>query len=736
MISTLSLIEIQSIVDVLHGDPHHALGMHEGVVDGEKVLIVRAFMPKVKSICVFDPLDAETTYEMQKIHVDGFFECIIKDRKEWFRYKFDVEDYEGCRWQEYDPYSFESVISDVDMHLFVKGTHYEIYEKLGAHVMEIDGVKGIYFAVWAPNAKRVSVIGDFNNWDGCRHAMRFLQDAGIWEIFIPSAAQFDKYKFEIRTIKDDVINKADPYGNYCELRPDTASVIYDINQYKWNDENWIKSQSKRDKYNRPMNIYEVHLGSWKHMQEEDSERFLTYMELADKLVEYVIEMGYTHIELMPVEEHPFDGSWGYQVTGYFAPTSRYGTPDEFMYFVDKCHQNGIGVFLDWVPAHFPKDAHGLARFDGTALYEHQDPRQGEHPEWGTLIFNFGRSEVKNFLYSNALFWIEKYHIDGLRVDAVASMLYLDYGKKDGEWVANKYGGNGNLEAVEFLKHMNSIVEKKFPNAYMIAEESTAWPKVSKPVEDDGLGFDLKWNMGWMNDFLEYASKECEYRKYHHHNIVFGMVYAYSENFVLVLSHDEVVHGKRSMLDKMPGDLWQKFANLRVSYGFMFGHPGKKLLFMGGEFGQFIEWNENKELDWFLLEFEHHKALHDYVKDLNHLYLNEPAFWKHDFTSDGFEWLDKEDDEKSIVSFIRKGNKRKDTLVVICNFTPIVYEDFKQGMPFAGQYEEVFNSDDPKYGGSGVVNEGKFKTKKSECHKKDNSIRLRIPPLGITILKPL
>jgi 1,4-alpha-glucan branching enzyme len=474
------------------------------------------------------------------------------------------------------------------------------------------------------------------------------------------------------------------------------------------------------------------MGSWKH--DEETGRFLSYVELADSLVDYVKEMGYTHIEMLPIEEHPFDGSWGYQVTGYYAPTSRYGNPAEFMYFVDKCHQAGIGVLLDWVPAHFPKDAHGLARFDGSALYEHEDPRQGEHPEWGTLIFNYGRNEVKNFLIANALYWIEKFHIDGLRVDAVASMLYLDYAKSEGQWVPNKYGGRENLDAVEFMKHMNSVIEKKHPEAYMIAEESTSWAGVSKSADEDGLGFSLKWNMGWMNDFLEYVAKDPIYRKFHHNNLTFGMVYAYTEKFVLVLSHDEVVHGKHSMLDKMPGDLWQKFANLRAAYGFMYGHPGKKLLFMGGEFGQFIEWNEKRPLDWFLLQYGHHQTMLNFVKDLNHLYLDNNALWLKDFDGDGFEWIDCNDNEKSIYSFIRRGEKKEDTLVFIVNFTPNTYEDFRVGVPFEGEYEEILNSDATKYGGSGVTNEGVKHSDKQEYNGREDSIGLRLAPLSVTVFK--
>jgi 1,4-alpha-glucan branching enzyme len=726
------MIELQQIVNASHGDPHVVLGMHELEVDGKACVVVRVFNPQAKSVTVIDEKDNKKRYNMELIHTDGLFECVISTRKKWFKYLLEFEGYEDNKWVSYDPYSFAPGISEMDIYLFNQGTHYNIYEKLGANPTVIDGVEGVLFGVWAPNAKRVSVIGEFNAWDGRRNPMRLLSGSGIWEIFIPGLKNNDRYKFEIKSSNGDILQKSDPYGKFAELRPSTTSLVFDINKYEWKDSEWFKAQKKSDKFNRPMNIYEVHMGSWK--RETETGRFLSYTELADSLVEYVKEMGYTHIEMLPIEEHPFDGSWGYQVTGYYAPTSRYGNPDEFMYFVDKCHQAGIGVLLDWVPAHFPKDAHGLARFDGSALYEHEDPRQGEHPEWGTLIFNYGRNEVKNFLIANALYWIEKFHIDGLRVDAVASMLYLDYAKSDGQWVPNKYGGRENIDAVEFMKHMNSIISKKHPEAYMIAEESTSWAGVTKPADDDGLGFSLKWNMGWMNDFLEYVAKDPVYRKYHHNNLTFGMVYNYTEKFVLVLSHDEVVHGKHSMLDKMPGDLWQKFANLRAAYGFMFGHPGKKLLFMGGEFGQFIEWNEKRPLDWFLLEYDHHQTMLDFVKDLNHLYLDNEALWLKDFDGDGFEWIDCNDNEKSIYSFIRRGNKREDTLVFIVNFTPNTYEDFRVGVPFEGEYFEVLNSDAPKYGGSGVTNEGVKRSDKIEYNGREDSIGLRLAPLSVTVFK--
>lgn len=733
MITTVNIMELQLIVNANHGDPHNVLGMHEINIDGKDCIVVRAFIPQAKAISVVDDKKGGKSYPMEKIHEDGFFECVIKSRKKWFKYKLDIEGYCDNKWCTYDPYSFMPGIQELDVYLYNQGNHYKIYEKLGANVTTLNGISGVLFGVWAPNAKRISVIGDFNDWDGRRNPMRLLQNSGIWELFVPGLGNNDKYKFEIKTTSGQVIQKSDPYAKFAELRPSTSSLVYDINEYQWQDGEWYERLNNSDKYNSPMNIYEVHLGSWKRV-ESDGNRFLSYAELSDTLIPYVKDMGYTHIELLPVEEHPFDGSWGYQVTGYYAPTSRYGNPAEFMSFIDKCHQNGIGVILDWVPAHFPKDAHGLAKFDGSALFEHQDPKQGEHPEWGTLIFNYGRNEVKNFLVANALFWVEKYHIDGLRVDAVASMLYLDYAKSEGQWVPNKYGGRENLEAVEFLKHMNSVMNGAHPNVYMIAEESTSWEGVTRSVNDNGLGFSMKWNMGWMNDFLEYVEKEPIYKKYHHNNLTFGMVYNYTEKFVLVLSHDEVVHGKKSMLDKMPGDLWQKFANLRVAYGFMFGHPGKKLLFMGSEFGQFIEWDEAKALDWFLLEYPHHEKMLGFVKDLNHTYIGNEALWVYDNDGNGFEWIDCDDNNRSIYSFIRRGRKKEDTLIVLCNFTPNTYEDFRVGVPFEGKYTEILNSDHEKYGGSGVINVGLKQSEGIEYNGRNESIGLRLPPLGVVVIK--
>lgn len=624
------------------------------------------------------------------------------------------------------------VITEFDLHLFHEGTHYEIFNKLGAHPMTVDGIRGVYFAVWAPNAKSVSVIGSFNNWDGGKHPMNRVSGSGIWELFIAGINPGEMYKYEIRTQSDQYLKKADPLAFYSELRPGTASIVYDLDKYTWRDKTWIEKRDSQAPLDKPISIYEVHLGSWAR---SGNGSFLTYRELADRLTDYVLDMGYTHIELLPLAEHPLDDSWGYQVTGYYSVTSRYGTPEDFMYFVDKCHQKGIGVIMDWVPAHFPKDAHGLARFDGTALYEHEDPRKGEHPHWGTLIFNYGRNEVRNFLIANALFWFKKYHIDGIRVDAVASMLYLDYGREDGQWIPNKYGTNQNIEASDFLKQLNSTVYGCFPGIMMIAEESTSWPLVTKPTYMGGLGFTFKWNMGWMNDFMKYISMDPVYRKYHHNYITFSIVYAMTENFILVLSHDEVVHGKRSMIGKMPGDYWQKFAGLRAAYGFMYGHPGKKLSFMGNEFGQFIEWNFKQSMDWNLLDYDMHRKLRDYVRDLNKLYATHKALYEVDFDYAGFEWLDCNDSDNSIVSFIRKGKSPEDTLVFVCNFTPVVRHDYRIGVPEAGYYKEILNSDSEIYGGSNVGNLGGIEAEQKQHLQWQYSLSMQVPPLAVVVLKP-
>jgi 1,4-alpha-glucan branching enzyme len=626
----------------------------------------------------------------------------------------------------------EPFITSFDLHLFSEGNHHKLYEKLGAHPHTENGRKGTHFAVWAPSAKSVSLVCNYNYWDGRSHPMQPNGSSGVWSVFIPDIGPGEMYKYEIKTPSDQIVLKADPYAFYSELRPGTASIVYDLDGYEWRDAEWIRNRDSGNTFNTPVSIYEVHLGSWARSADNN---FLTYRELADRLVAYVSHMGYTHIEMMPVSEHPLDDSWGYQVTGYFSVTSRFGRPEDFMYLVDQCHLHNIGVIMDWVPAHFPKDGHGLARFDGTALYEHNDPRQGEHPDWGTLIFNYDRHEVKNFLIANAVFWFETYHIDGMRVDAVASMLYLDYGKNDGEWIPNEYGGNQNNGAVQFLKHLNSTVFNYFPGIMMIAEESTSWPMITKPPFTGGLGFTYKWNMGWMNDYLRYISMDPIYRKYHHNLITFSIMYAMSENFILVLSHDEVVHGKASMINKAPGDYWNKFAGLRVTYGYMFGHPGKKLMFMGNEFGQFIEWNFRQSLDWHLLDYEMHSKLQCYVKDLNRLYTTEKAMYEVEHSYDGFEWLDCNDNDRSIISFLRKGNSKDDVLLFVCNFTPMVYSKYRVGVPYDTPYREILNSDSELYGGSNVGNLGAVQSEEVGHMNKPYSISINVPPLAMVVFRP-
>ena len=729
MLTTTKLYDIFHIVNGEHSDPHTVLGMHEMEEDGRKAVVVRAFLPNAAGITVIDYANKRKKYPMERLHADGFFEVTIADREEWFRYQLEYTDADGNTWRSYDPYSFSPTLSEFDRHLFGAGTHYEIYEKMGGRLMTHEGARGAAFSVWAPNAKAVSVIGDFNNWDARRSPMRRLGESGIWELFLPAAAEGDKYKFHVTQCDGRVVDKTDPYGVYAEVRPNNASVLYPLKRYKWKDRRWMTARKKYNFKTAPMNIYEVHLGSWKRAE---GDRFLTYTELAEQLIPYVKEMGYTHIEMLPVEEHPFDGSWGYQVTGYYAPTSRYGSPDEFKQFVDACHQNGTSVILDWVPAHFPKDDFALARFDGTALYEHQDPRLGEHIQWGTYIFNYGRKEVANFLLANALYWMDIFHIDGLRVDAVASLLRLDFCKEEGQWLPNVYGGSENLEAIEFLKHMNSVIAEREPGALMIAEDSTAWPGVTKKVDEGGLGFSLKWNMGWMNDFLSYIKLDPIYRKYHQNKLTFGMAYHYAENFVLVLSHDEVVHTKSSMIGKMPGDVWQSFANLRLSYGFMMGHPGKKLLFMGGEFAQYSEWSEARSLDWHLLQYADHQEMQAYVKELNHLYTEEPAFWAEDFDPNGFQWIECDDAESSIVSFVRRSKEKE--LVFLCNFTPVVHRGFSLGVPQEGVYHERLNSDAARFGGSDVINAVPLQSKAEPAGRCPFRVELDVPPLGMVILE--
>ena len=623
--------------------------------------------------------------------------------------------------------------SKLDMYYFGHATHYDIYKKLGAHPVTEKGKKGVYFAVWAPNAKKVSVVGTFNDWKTDENEMERLEPMGVYELFVPKAKIGDLYKFYIETKDGKELYKADPYANYAELRPGNASRITDIDTFKWTDEKWMEQRKEcKDVHAQPMAIYEVHPGSWMRHPGREDEGFYTYRELAERLAEYVKDMGYTHIELMGISEYPFDGSWGYQVSGYYAPTSRYGTPEDFAYLVNYMHKKGIGVILDWVPAHFPKDAHGLAEFDGTCLYEYADPRKGEHPDWGTKIFDYGKSEVKNFLIGSALMWIEHYHVDGLRVDAVASMLYLDYGKQDGAWVPNEFGGNKNLEAIEFFKHINTLILGRNPGTVMIAEESTAWPQVTGRVEDDGLNFSYKWNMGWMHDFLDYMKLDPYFRKDNHNKMTFAMSYNSSENYILVLSHDEVVHLKCSMINKMPGEGADKFANLKAGYGFMIGHPGKKLLFMGQEFGQLREWSEERELDWFLLEKPEHRQLQTYFKDLLHIYTKYPAMYEAEEQWDSFEWINADDNFRSIFSFIRKSKNGKNNLLFVCSFTPVPRDDYRVGVPAKKQYKLIFNSDDVKYGGEGVKRPLTYKAQKQECDNQPFSFAYPLPAFGVAV----
>ncbi len=634
----------------------------------------------------------------------------------------------------HDPYAFDPLLTDYDLHLIGEGQHWRSYERLGAHLREVNGVTGVNFAVWAPDAQGVSIVGDFNSWEAKRHPMRKHIPSGVWELFIPGLTTGTLYKFAVKNKWGHTVEKCDPYGFAAEVPPRTANLVTNLDTYTWNDSNWMAERVERNGLNAPVSIYELHLGSWRR-DPANPDRWLSYNEIAPQLVEYCQKMGFTHVELMPVSEHPFTGSWGYQTVGYFAATSRYGTPQDLMFLIDTLHQAGIGVIIDWVPAHFPKDDHGLRQFDGTALYEHADPRQGEHPDWGTMIFNYGRNEVKNFLLSNGLFWLDKYHIDGLRVDAVASMIYLDYSRNEGEWIPNRYGGRENLEAIDFLKQFNEEVHQQYPGVLTIAEESTAWTGVSRPTYLGGLGFSLKWNMGWMNDTLRYMRKEAIHRKYHHDELTFSLIYAFTENFVLPFSHDEVVHGKGSMLDQMPGDLWQKFANLRMLYGYMWTHPGKKLLFMGGEFGQWQEWNYNESLQWHLLQWESHQGMQNYVAHLNHLYRSEPALYEVDFDHTGFEWVDCHNHEDSVLAYIRRAKNRDDFVIVANNFTPVPRMNYKLGVPHAGWYREISNSDSTYFGGSDLGNGGGVMAKAEESHGRPASLTITLPPLSTLVFKP-
>ncbi|WP_127751613.1 1,4-alpha-glucan branching protein GlgB [Devosia sp. 1566] len=721
--------DVEAIVRGRHGNPFATLGMQGG--DGEP-LAVNVFAPQAGQVEVVDSATGEKVAELERIHPEGFFSGFVTDRNERFAYRLAMSAGEFA-WEAEDPYRFPPILGEMDEYLLGEGRHFRLYERLGAHPTVLEGIDGVAFAVWAPNASRVSVVGEFNAWDGRRHPMRKRIGVGIWELFIPGLEKGTVYKYEIIGAHGERLPlKADPLSFYQEHPPATASVVHGLPEHDWQDSEWMRNRARRQDLSAPMSIYEMHLGSWRTGGDGEA---LDYDAIADQLADYLTDMGFTHVELMPVTEHPFGGSWGYQPVGLFAPTSRFGTPEGFARFVDRLHAAGIGVLMDWVPAHFPSDAHGLVRFDGTALYEHEDPRLGFHRDWNTLIYNFGRNEVANFLEASALFWLDRYHIDGLRVDAVASMLYLDYSREAGEWIPNKFGGNENLEAIAFLKETNTRAYELNPGSQTIAEESTAFPKVSRPIYDGGLGFGYKWNMGWMHDTLHYMQLDPIYRRHHQGEMTFGLHYAYTENFVLPLSHDEVVYGKGSLLGKMPGDRWQKFANLRAYLAFMWTHPGKKLLFMGGEFGQEREWNHDQSLDWHLLENPMHKGVQSLVRDLNHTYRNHPALHQLDADPEGFEWIDASDAEGSVFIYLRKGRDGVPPVVIACNMTPAVRSDYRVGVPQGGSWGEILNSDSEVYGGSNVGNGGHINAEDVSWHGRPASLRLTLPPLAAILLTP-
>ncbi len=720
-VSRISPEELKRLLELRHRDPHSILGAHP--TDGG--VIVRAYRPGAERTLLL--IDGEPPREMVERPERGLFEILIADRRQVFPYRVEVRYRGGEVVTTRQPYSFPPTLGDLDLHLWAEQKHERIWKKLGAHVREVGGVRGISFALWAPNAAGVSVVGDFNRWDGRLDMMRMLGGSGVWELFVPELAPGTIYKYEIRTQDRHVVLKSDPFALASECPPATASKVYQ-SSYTFNDAAWMSARAGRDPLRSPMAIYEVHLGSWRRVPEE-SRRPLTYRELAKQLADYVSDLGFTHVELMPVMEHPFGGSWGYEVTGYYAPTARYGSPDDFRYFVDCLHQRGIGVILDWAPAHFPSDAFALGRFDGTALFEHIDPRQGYHPEWKTYIFNFGRDEVRSFLLGSAHYWLEEFHADGLRVDAVSSMLYLDYGRGNGEWIRNIYGGNENLEAISFLKELNQQVYARHPGVTMIAEESTAWAGVSRPVYVGGLGFGFKWDMGWMHDTLEYFSKEPIHRRFHHRDLTFGFLYAWFENFILPLSHDEVVHGKRALLDKMPGDRWRKFANLRSLFGYMWARAGKKVLFMGGEFGQWREWNHDESLDWHLLAEPDHRGVRNLVRDLNRIYRGEPALWECDHEPSGFQWIDANNADENVIAFMRIAPSTGRRIVCVCNFSPVVRSRYRVGVPVPGLYREILNTDATMYGGSNQGNAGAVTAQKMPWHGLPHSLPLTLPPLA-------
>jgi len=720
--------DVSRILAVEHSDPHSVLGAHPASWKGREGTIIRAYHPDASAA---EFILGDEPRPMSASDYSGLFWAWIPDVRPPVSYLVSFRFPDGSKWDTDQPYRFMPTLGPQDLYFAGEGKHYQLYEKLGAHPMEVGGSRGVAFAVWAPNAKRVSVVGDFNRWDGRIYPMRSMGESGIWELFIPGIGPGEFYKYEIKTGRDELRIKTDPYAFSMELRPGTASAVWDLDAYQWGDSRWMEDRKTRNLFSNPMNIYELHLGSWLRLPEEVN-RWATYQEVAYALVEHVTRYGFTHVELMPIMEHPFDASWGYQVTGYYAPTSRFGTPDDFKFFVDLLHRNGIGVILDWVPAHFPRDGFSLRLFDGTALYEHADPRQGEHADWGTLIFNYGRNEVRNFLVGNALFWLDKYHVDGLRVDAVASMLYLDYSRSNGEWVPNEYGGNENVEAIEFLKEFNAMVYGRFPGCFTVAEESTAWTGVTLPTYLGGLGFGFKWDMGWMHDTLSYFSKEPVHRSYHQNDLTFSMMYAYSENFILPLSHDEVVYGKGSLLRKMPGDDWQKLANFRLLMSYMYTHPGKKLLMAGSELATWNEWDHESSLERHLWQYPFHEEASRFVVDLGRLYLSDSALWEWDHRPDGFRWIDCHDYLNSVLSYVRRGPRG--FLVCVLNFTPVVREGYCVGVPEAGDYEEAINSDSAYYGGSDLGNGGLVRSEPASYHGYPAFVRLILPPLACLVLR--